>query len=220
MPSLYEKFGGKQEEMHLQVSMMHLIMYTVRTSRLPALKKERKKWKEIGWHTPSREFYSFSPSSHLLRRQNPLSVPMSPSGKVIWVLIRRSKRSHSPPALGEFQNQNVHVRIPFPVRVQFLNKTQGKGIPLGKSGYASWTITSGSMPSFTRCWGTQGSRIIGLSGRTTQRRFLEPALCLCSIRDTVRPTPSGMSILKGTVHEHRWLLRSAYATGWPALLLR
>lgn len=125
------------------------------------LKKERKKWKEISWHTPSKEFYSFSPSSHLLRRQNPLSVPVSPSGKAIWVLIRRSKRSHSPPALGEFQNQTVHVRIPLPVRVQFLNKTQGKGIPLGKSGCTSWTVTSGSMPSFTGGWGTQGSGTIG-----------------------------------------------------------
>ena len=73
VPSLYEKFGGKQEKMHLQVSMMHLIMHTIRTtSKLPALKKKEKE-KEIKYaaHTLLGVLFIF-PEFHLLRRQNPV----------------------------------------------------------------------------------------------------------------------------------------------------
>lgn len=143
LPSLYEKFGGKQEKTHLQVSMMHLIMYSIRTtSKLPALKK-KKEMKQAA-HTLLGVLFIF-PEFHLLRRQNPV-CPHEPFRQRSSGSNQKSKRSHSSPALGEFQNQGVRVRIPFPARVQFLNKTQGNGIPLGKSGHSSSTITSGSTP--------------------------------------------------------------------------
>lgn len=112
---------------------------------------------------------------HLLRRQNPV-CPREPFRQRSSGSNQKSKRSHSSPALGEFQNQGVRVRIPFPARVQFLNKTQGNGIPLGKSGHSSSKSHLEAHPE-PRDWHS-GQPHLRLGGRTTRRRFLEPAMCL------------------------------------------
>lgn len=124
---------------------------------------------------------------------------MSPSGKDPQVLIRRWKRSHSSPAPGEFQNQDVRVRIPFPARVQFLNKTQGNGIPLGKSGHSGSTVTPGSMPR------AEGLALGAAAPGAEWQDHAEVILGARPVQERrhCAPTPSGTAALKGTAHERR-----------------
>lgn len=69
----------------------------------------------------------------------------------------------SSPALGEFQNQNVHVCPPLPVHDQCLNNTQGSCIPVGKSGYSGSTITSKCIPFGDPSVGPGAERLVSMA---------------------------------------------------------